>query len=255
MKIAGGVVSFRKIVIVVTKKTETEIEKLQRENARLRGDLLSIGSRISHDLRTPLGSLLNTIELLREILAEKEPQTVAITDSLVKSVDEMVRLIKSMSLLTKATARPPHKKMVMMGEIVSGILQQLESRTLNKGVTVSAPDSWPEVEGVSAWLDFIWWNLFANAIEHGGLKIQLGWSREKNENRFWVGDNGDGVPVNFRVKLFQPFDSLHEPNSTRGVSLSIVQRLVELQGGRCGYEINSEGWPFFYFTLPLPDGK
>ncbi|MEI9866472.1 MAG: hypothetical protein WDN00_18335 [Limisphaerales bacterium] len=48
-------------------------DQLLRENARLRGDLLTIAVRVSHDLRTPLGGIVNTGELLKEILVEKEP--------------------------------------------------------------------------------------------------------------------------------------------------------------------------------------
>jgi signal transduction histidine kinase len=220
------------------------------ENSRLRGDLLTIGSRVSHDLRTPLGGILNSAELLKEILAEKSPGSAAFTNSIFDSVDELTRLIKSISLLAKATANPVPKKNVAMGEIVSAVSQRLESRLLKKHATMTAPDSWPEVEGAGDWLEFVWWNFLANAIQHGGQKIQLGWEREKNECKFWIRDDGKGVPPELRPKLFQPFDTLHKPGAARGISLSIVQRLMELQDGRCGYQAVPEGGSFFYFTLP-----
>jgi signal transduction histidine kinase len=233
-------------------ESDSERDRLIGENARLRGDLLTIGCRITHDLRTPIGGILAAMELLKETFA-REPSSMAAVDSLVNSVDELNRLIKSIGVFAKATARPLPKEKVAMGEIVSGIMQQLESRILKRGATVSAPDSWPEVAGVSGWLEFVWWNFLANALQHGGLKIQLGWHKEKNEFRFWISDTGGGVCAPLRAKLFQPFDSLHQPDSTRGVSLSIVQRLVALQGGRCGYEVDPEGGPCFYFTLPLAE--
>ncbi|MGA2030108.1 MAG: hypothetical protein ABSG87_08555, partial [Verrucomicrobiota bacterium] len=52
---------------------EVTREELLQENARLRGDLLTVAVRVSHDLRTPLGGIVNTGELLQEILIEKEP--------------------------------------------------------------------------------------------------------------------------------------------------------------------------------------
>lgn len=234
-------------------KTVPEPDRLARENARLRGDLLTISSRISHDLRTPLGSILNTGELLREILPEKDPAAAAMTESIFNSVDEMMRLIKRVSLITKASAHPVRKERVKMEEIVTGILQRLESRILKKGVVVNSPDSWPEIAGVASWLESIWLNFLTNALQHGGQKIQLGWVQEKNGYRFWISDSGSGVPAGARAKLFQPFDSLHESDSTRGMGLSMVQRLVELQGGACGHEINAEGKSCFYFTLPLSE--
>ncbi len=230
----------------------SEQDRLVRENARLRGDLLTVATRISHDLRAPLGGIMSTGEILREILAEKEPASVALTNPLFSSVDELSRLIKSVSIVTKASARPRAKGKVHMGEIVSGVLQQLESRTLKRRATLVEPDSWPEVEGVDAWLEVIWWNLLANALQHAGEspRIEFGWREETGKIRFWISDNGPGVPAGKRNKLFQTFDSLHEPDSLHGLGLSVVQRLVELQGGDCGYEVNPKVGARFFFTLP-----
>lgn len=227
----------------------SEQDRLVRENARLRGDLLTIASRVSHDLRTPLGSILNSGELMREILMEKDPASAVLIDPLFSSVEELQRLIKGLSLVVRASVQPLPKSLVKMDEIVGGVLQEIESRILKKGAGVKSPPAWPEVEGVPSWLAFIWWQLIVNALQHGGPKIELGWQSDKHEHRFWIRDNGQGVPGPWRAKLFQPFDSLHQPDSTRGLGLSVVQRLVELQDGECGYEQNAGGTCFF-FILP-----
>src|ERR1700722_9320511 len=87
-------------------------EQLLRENARLRGDLLTVAVRVNHDLRTPLGGIVNTGELLKEILAEKDPAAAALTDSLFTSVDEMSKLISQIRIITKASADPKPKARV-----------------------------------------------------------------------------------------------------------------------------------------------
>jgi signal transduction histidine kinase len=226
--------------------------QLLRENARLRGDLLSVAIRVSHDLRTPLGGIVNTGELLKEIFIEKEPAAAELTDSLFVSVDEMSKLIGQIRILTSATADPKPKERVNMAEIVSGVLQRLESRILKTQATVVEPDSWPEVNCVAGWLEFIWWNFMANALQHAGQKprIELNWRQDQEGFRFQVCDKGGGVPAEVRARLFQPFDSLHKPGSTYGLGLSVVQRLVDLQGGDCGYEPNPKGGSCFFFTLP-----
>jgi signal transduction histidine kinase len=78
---------------------------LEAENARLRGDLLTVSSRIGHDLRTPLGGILTGAEALREILAEKN-LPVAFTQAIVDSVDDLTRLIRQISFVLKASAHP-----------------------------------------------------------------------------------------------------------------------------------------------------
>jgi len=224
------------------------LEKLLRENARLRGDLLTIGNRVSHDLRTPLGSILNTAELVREILMENRMPTEPL-DALFVSVDEMMRLIKAIGLMARASAHPPSITRVRMGDAVYGAWQRLERQILKRGAHVGMEASWPEVEGVEDWLECIWWNFLSNAIQYGGKKIDLGWQQEKGLYKFFIRDNGVGVAAGRRAKLFQPFDELHRTDSSAGFGLPMIQRLVELQGGTCGYE---EGrGAKFYFTLPL----
>src|SRR5882724_7841680 len=102
---------------------ETASRKFQQDGlllelARLRGDLLTVATRVSHDLRTPLGGVVSTGEMLKEILAEKDPASAALADSLFTSVDEMGKLVGQIRFIAKATADPKPKERVNMGEIV-----------------------------------------------------------------------------------------------------------------------------------------
>jgi signal transduction histidine kinase len=232
-------------------KTASQLDALTRENARLRGDLKTIATRISHDLRTPLGGIITPGEVLKEVLKEKEPSLVSFADSMLDSAEEISKLLTRVSFVAKASSNPIPKRLLAMSEVVSEILQRLESLKLKKNATVTSPDSWPEVHGVATWLGTIWWNLLTNAMQHGGKspQVEIGWVQEQGRKRFWVRDNGCGV-TDRTLKLFQPFDSLHELNSSQGLGLSIVQRLVELQGGECGHEPQAQGGAFFFFTLP-----
>ena len=144
-----------------------------------------------------------------------------------------------------------------MEEVVWAALQRLDRQILQKGAQVTQPASWPEVMGVSSLLETIWWNLLVNALQHGteNVSLELGWSQNEREFLFWVGDNGAGIPSRIVNNLFQPFHSLHRTNARKGLGLSIVQRLVELQGGHCSYEPNPQGGSRFYFTLPCSEDK
>jgi signal transduction histidine kinase len=221
-------------------------------NARLRGDLLTIASRVSHDLRTPLNYIFTAGEAMKEILAEKEPAAAAMADSLLTSAEEMTQLIKRVSFVLRASANPPPKTRLSMAEPVSFALQRLESRILKNQATVKEPEAWPEIEGVASWLEMIWWNLLMNVLMHGGEKsqIELGWQEQKDHFRFWISDQGPGVPRERQKNLFKSFDSLHETEDFAGLGLSIVRRLVELQGGQCGHESPQNGGSLFYFELP-----
>jgi signal transduction histidine kinase len=100
----------------------------------------------------------------------------------------------------------------------------------------------------------IWWNLLQNALRHGGPspQIRLAWSPGKEGCRFSVADRGAPIEPVVQARLFRPFDQLHLVASP-SLGLSIVQRLVALQDGQCGYERQADGSSVFFFTLP--DGK
>lgn len=230
---------------------------VENENARLRGDLLTLAKRFSHDLRTPLGGIVSSAEAVKEILATHDPSATPLADSLLASADDMTQLIKQVSFVARASASPLPKTSVHMAEAVFPALQRLESRALKRKAVIAEPPSWPVVAGVLAWLEVIWWHLISNALKHGGdsCHIELGWAKQENAIRFWVADNGPGVPEDLRGKLFKEFHSLHEEQNVKGLGLSIVQRLVELQGGSCGHEHPKTGGARFYFTLSAADNS
>ena len=230
-------------------------ETLLRENERLRGDLLTVARRICHDLRTPLGGILTTSEVLKEVLTEKGVASEPLMATIVDSAEDMTKLIERVSFILKATANPIANQPVKMGDVVFRVLQCWESKILKANATVSEPASWPEVNGVFSWLEVIWGNLLANALSYGNGRVELGWEKDGEGFRLWICDNGNGVPPAKCDKLFQSFDSLHEPNAKCGLGLSITQRLVELQGGRCGYEPRMEGGSCFYFILPVENAE
>jgi signal transduction histidine kinase len=101
----------------------------------------------------------------------------------------------------------------------------------------------------------IWYELLSNALRNARqpLKIKLGWNEDSDGYCFWVSDDAGGVPMEKRKELFQPFETLSQPDSVHGLGLSIVQRLVRLQKGRCGYEPIANNGSMFYFILPAGD--
>jgi signal transduction histidine kinase len=171
-------------------------------------------------------------------------------------VTEIASLIERVSFVLKASVDSPARQTLAMGNVVWAALQRLESRTRKQGAAIVQPEAWPQVEGIASWLEVIWENLVANGLSHGGPtpRIELGWTRDSAEFSFRVRDNGLGVPPERRVQLFRPFDTLHELDAPRGLGLPIVQRLVELQGGRCIFESPAGGGACFIFTLPAAPG-
>jgi signal transduction histidine kinase len=164
-----------------------------------------------------------------------------------------MELLDRLTLIARASAIPASVMEVDMGMTVWAARERLAKKIAEADAHLTEPEEWPTVMGVREWLERIWLNLIANALQHAGPKprIELGWAREDTELRFFVRDRGAGVPIEIQESLFRPFHRLHEKDSGRGLGLPIVQRLVELHGGSCGYEPASPQGSCFSFSIPV----
>jgi signal transduction histidine kinase len=226
--------------------------ELLRENLRLQGDLKTVARRIRHDLGSPIGCIGTSAHMVKVSLAPVALRTVAaMVQNIEDSSGEISQILDRVSFLLRASAEPVPSVRVDMGGVVAGVLRELGAHLKNTGAEVAQPEAWPEVSGVPAWLHVIWWNLLHNASVHGGpaARIRLAWEPVGGGYRFTVGDRGPPLEPVIRARLFPPFDQLHLRPST-GLGLTIVHRLVALQGGHCGYERRADESSVFFFTLP-----
>lgn len=225
--------------------------ELLRETLQLRGDLKTVARRVSHDQRTLLGCINTTCELLKELPGDNPGSVKTLTGIIRDSLGELCLLIDRVNFVLKASSDAIAPAPVAMGPVVENALQHLEEEIAVSGRNVTRAARWPDACGVAPWLEVVWWNLVSNALKHGapGTPIQVGWNAQGEFNRFWVSNRGTAVPEAQRARLFQRFDQLHlQP--TAGLGLSLMHRLVALQGGDCGYERTAGGESVFYFTLP-----
>ncbi len=238
-------------------RTALARHRLIRENGQLRGDILSIGTRITHDLRTPLAGIFATCDSLNEVLATEAPACVPLIQPIMDSAQDLMKLVHKLSLMTKATAGRTEHQPYDMGVPVLTAMERHGRLAAERQATIGQPDAWPEMTGDVGLVAAVWGSLIENALRHAGEQpqIELGWSSGPGEKSFFIRDRGTGVPLEKRGALFQSFHLLHEPNAPRGLGLPIVQRLVQLQGGRCGYEPGIPTGSVFFFTLPDTDGR
>lgn len=233
---------------------------LRRENLRLKGDLQSLARRFRHDLLSPVGSIQIAAEVLAHLSADDGATITDMAGVVKQSGGEISQLVERVSFLLWASAQPSPAVEIDMAAILTQELRELEENMGLGTARIQLPATWPEVRGVAAWLHVIWANLLTNVIRHGGPapSIVIAWQADADGFQFSLTDAGPGVPAEKQAMLFTPFERLHAV-LTPGLGLSIVERLVALQGGRCGHERPAEGGARFYFTLPsvadrAPDG-
>lgn len=225
--------------------------ELWRENLQLRGDLRTVARRVNHDLRTPLSCIHTVCELLRE--PPGDIASVRQTAGIIRGATlEAGQVLDRVGAVLKASTDPLPAELLSAGVALTPVLEQLQPELAAAGRRVRQPASWPEVLAVRSWLEIVWHNLVHNALRHGTRTgpIQLGWDPAPPGARLWISSEGP-VPEPMRARLLRPFHALHA-HTASGFGLAVVERLVTLQGGRCGYEDGPGDRALFWFTLPAP---
>jgi signal transduction histidine kinase len=175
-------------------------------------------------------------------------------------------IINELLLLAEVRKQDVQRDKIDMAEIVEKAQVRLGYSISKLAADVHIPQSWPTVLGYGPWIEEVWVNYMHNALKYGGTppKIWLGVDKQLDEHigtlyyRFWIRDNGDGIPLEDQPALFSPFSRLGRIRTKgHGLGLSIVRRIIEKLEGSVG--VVSTGLPgegcLFYFTLPAIDDK
>ena len=289
----GALRGFAKVTrdISVRKVHEERIEKLTRELQR-RVDELGQANRelaakslenesfvysVSHDLRSPLVNLqgfshelsLASEELKRLVSDPSVPREVQerasalITGELAESlafirnsVRHLGNIIDGLLRLSRVGRVEYQFESVAVRAVVDDILKSLHTTIVAAGARIEV-GALPTVRADRNAVGQIFANIIGNALKSfdparpGRIEIT---ANADHPPVFSVRDNGIGIPVEYRSKMFQVFQHVHGANMRgEGMGLAIVRRIVERHGGRIWFEsARGEGTTFF-FTLG-PDG-
>jgi signal transduction histidine kinase len=146
-----------------------------------------------------------------------------------------------------------------MASIVTEAQQRLVYMIREHQAEIVLPDTWPVALGYAPWLEAVWVNYLSNAIKYGGgpPRVEVGATVQPDGMiRFWVQDNGPGIPPEAQTRLFTLFARLDQVRANgHGLGLSIVRRIVEKLGGQVGVESKAGRGSVFSFTLPCVAGQ
>ena len=114
----------------------------------------------------------------------------------------------------------------------------------------------PTVQGDRVRLLEVFQNLMDNAVKFMGDQpapcIRIGTQQGQGSVVCYVQDNGVGIDPKYHEKVFGLFERLAAGGEGTGIGLALVQRIVEVHGGRIWVESEGEGYgSTFFFTLPV----
>jgi two-component system sensor histidine kinase/response regulator len=236
-----------------------ESARKMKELEKLRDDLMKM---IVHDLKSPLTSVLATMEMLMDgDFGSLTPrQRAALGDSEGKAEDLLaliedlleVRRIEETALVLNAEAIAP-------GALLTEIVHEWAHRFQQDGATatVEASDDAPVFHADRPLIKRVVGNLIQNALTHSAhsVKLQLSVRRDGDGVLFTVSDNGPGIPSEYHEIIFRKFEQVKTPNIPRvrssGLGLAFCKLVVESHGGRIWVQSGGEGQgSAFHFSLP-----
>jgi len=242
------------------RKLNVELEdRVQKRTAQLEEankDLEGFSYTVSHDLRAPLRAIQSFSDLLVEDHAEQLDEEARRKLRIVQDEGQrMGTLIDELLAFSRLGRKEVRKVDVNMSDLARTSFERLHDQ--HQGPRVEFRLAFlPSSKGDRVLIGQVWTNLIANAVKFSSKRdkpvIEVSAVSDKEENVYFVRDNGAGFDPRYQAKLFGVFQRLHSASEFpgTGVGLALVQRIVVRHGGRVWADSQPNEGATFYFTLP-----
>ena len=223
----------------------------------LRNDLTSM---VYHDLRSPLSNIISSLDILSGLVNAKDNETIqSILEIAANSTTRIERLVNSLLDINRLESgqKIVSQNIVYMHEITAEAVKEVQAiaESRRQEARSQTPGDLPPV-----WVDKdmilrVLLNLLENATKFtpAGSKISVDASQQDGWITISIEDNGPGIPVLQRERIFDKFTRLrgaHKPGGL-GIGLAFCKMAVEGHGGKIWVESQNNVGTTFFFTLPV----
>jgi len=242
-----------------TDSLEDTLRKL-REVEKMRDDLMKM---IVHDLKTPLTSVLATMEMLIDgdfgPVTNQQKQMLGDAEGKAEDLLALIGDLLEVSRIEEATMTLDLQR-IAPAALLREVVHEWAIRFQQEGATaeVDVSDDAPVFEADKALLMRVLGNLVQNALTHSSKAVALHLSaRRQNDGiLFTVADNGPGIPPEYHEVIFRKFERVKNAAAPRtrssGLGLAFCKLVVDAHGGRIWVQSAGEGkGSAFHFVLPV----
>ncbi|MBI3198824.1 MAG: sensor histidine kinase KdpD [Rhodospirillales bacterium] len=242
----------------VTLAGDIDQARLGAERERLRSAMLT---SVSHDLRTPLASIIGSLSSLRSYGGRYDDATrEELLGTALSEAERLDRFVGNLLDMTRldAGAITPKREAVEIGDLVSTALRRAQPLLKGHAVASIVPAGLPALS-----LDFVLaeqalFNLLDNAAKYSpaGGRIEVEARRAETCAEIVVRDEGPGIAAADLDRIFDKFYRAHEGDrrlAGTGLGLAIAKGFVEVQGGTIRVQ-NRAGRSGAEFVVSYPVG-
>jgi signal transduction histidine kinase len=236
---------------------------MQADQLREASDLKSrFLSYMSHEFRTPLGSILSIASLLSDELdgplSPEQHKQVAFVSTAARELSDMVDDLLDLAKIEagRISISPAWFDMLDLFSALRGMFRPIVD-TSAVDLIFEEPVGLPRLYTDDKKLAQILRNFISNSLkftQRGEVRVSASLEGEQ-EIRFAVSDTGIGIPQEMHAALFEDFSQVDSPLQKRlrgtGLGLSLCKRFAALLGGRVGVESQPGIGSTFYVVIPL----
>lgn len=227
-------------VAVVVERTnlasDIEDARLLTETEQLRSALLS---SVSHDLRTPLVSIVGSATTLATVENLTDAGRKELVTTILDESERLNRFVQNLLDMTRLGygALQPKREWYDMRELAGRAMKQLSKILEKRQVELDVPASLPPVHVDPVLMEQVLVNILDNAVKYTaeGGSIVLRAVHKNDELVLQISDDGIGIPVESRSAVFDIFYRVRARDTQiagTGLGLSICRGIVEAHGGR-----------------------
>lgn len=248
-----------KVVESIHTLVSSTVDAMEEERAieKSKDELIT---NVSHDIRTPLTSIIGYLGLIEDKQYKNEEELLAYTHVAYLKAKQMSLLVEDLFEYTKVRQRSTPLNITKFNLVQ--LLEQLEVEfqidAEQKGVGIELEVSNPEIfiEADAEKLVRVFNNLLSNALKYGENATLLQIKAQKIDERVMisVSNDGESIPEDSLKMLFERFYRVEASRSTEtggtGLGLAIAQSIVELHGGTIQAQSNENATAFIIY-LPM----
>jgi two-component system sensor histidine kinase KdpD len=230
----------------------TEAEVLRRSD-EAKSALLDA---VSHDLRTPLASIIASAGSLRQSGVEwSDDERAEFAAAIEQEARRLDRIVGNLLDLSRIRAGSLHPDVAWYEPValIRDVLARLAGVTATHRLLMDLPDELPPVPLDYSEIDQVLTNLVENAVRHSppGTIVTVSARSTGVELQVCVEDSGPGIPSADLPRIFEPFHRVRgAARRGTGLGLAVARGLVEAHRGRIWAEARDEGGTRFCFVIP-----
>ncbi|MBN2009224.1 hypothetical protein JW960_07750 [candidate division KSB1 bacterium] len=238
-------------------RLKSELKRKEKQLEEKSTEVMNYLYTITHELKAPIISIRGFSNILHDYHKQSlDEETKHYLSRISDNIDKMERLIDDLAKYSKINVHREECEWTYMRDIIDDAIANVRYLMVGKAVRIDLNGIFPSIFCHRLLMASVVTNLLSNAIKYskkqGEIVIEIGYNDSELFHKFYIKDNGVGIPSNKHDQLFEVFKRLHDNKHIQGsgIGLAVTKRIIEGHGGEIWADSVFRKGATFYFTLP-----